>query len=129
MGTPASYTVYCILPLVSCHVHCCFVSRALLLHILYATYVLPHMYTMGTTASHFVCCVLPHVLYHCYPALYQGHCCLIYFTQRIYCCVSIPQTLLFVPRALLLCILYAVYLHILCVMGTATLSQRHCCFI
>ena len=103
--TAASYIVcYICTAAYVCHGHCCFI------------------FCMLCTAT----CVVPWVAT---PALCQGHCCLIYCMPCIYCHMSMPRTLLFVPRILLLRILYAVYLHMLCVMGTATLSQGHCCFI
>ena len=121
-----------ILYAVYCHMYCtmgsysCFVPRALLLDIFYATYILLHIYATDTavcakdTATlYIVCCVLTHTLCH-------GHC---YFEPRalllhiiIVCCV-LPHVLC---HGLLHIFYFMYYLPHIYVMATACTAT---CFV
>ena len=78
--------------------YCMLVSWALLPHILYATYVLLHMYAMGTAASYIVYCVLLHMYAMGTAASYIVYCVLLHMytmgTAASYfvCCV-LPHVL------------------------------------
>ena len=114
-------TATCVVPLLSC-----FVPRALLLDIFYATYILLRIYSTdtavcakGTAALYIVCCVLTHTLCH-------GHC---YFEPKalllhiiIICCV-LPHVLC---HGLLYIFYFMYYLPHIYVMATACTAT---CFV
>ena len=118
----ASYIVCCVLLHVLCRGHCCFIPRALLLHIFTlcaAACFVPRALlfcAVITAASHIVCYVLPHVLCH-------AHCCSL-LLYGVYC-YSLWALWLFLPRRL--CFMY--YAYVWFWLGTVAYLPRCCCFI
>ena len=104
--TVASYVVCCVLPHVLCHGHCCFKKCMLCVAVCLCC---GHCHLMPS-ALRFIYCML-YIYYRMFSslgiaALLQGHCC---FICHILCTATC-----FVPRALLLHILYTVYYRMFC---------------